>query len=465
MTDKRPTQLVVFSYNFWRIDADLEAVSGYSEVRGQVQAAIEKLYNWLERETPTVVQPLQPSLDDPLEETVWLETPGLRIDSLADRRKSGLADCRSVGGTVTLTIGTLLNAPKDDETIATLSPAHWNQKTTLPLIGSQLMWGATFDADLIEASPEAMEPFSNAAFGKLGASMWETWQIAVSGGQIRMASVRTAPDQARTILVLSDASQSSQVAASVLAQRLLPAAARHRARALDVYYNHYRGTPDQRFERKALEQRLRLNSDLLASFKLPLQETDALDKSVSKLTGVLAAYGEGYAALQSHRQSIRVDQENFETLLDRHRIPDAGWFGEVEREIQVAARQMEADAGYADIQFRRGQSLMTAMNTRAEIIRASIEQEENSLSSRRNLLLTSIGLVLGLGQIIDRETGKEFVNWLMVRTGVGTGDDGLGLFLTRAGLVVVLSAMLFGAGWLLWRAVSNSQSSASPKAD
>jgi hypothetical protein len=453
MAEMRPKQLVVFSYHFWRIDWNLDAAPA-REARRQVQAAIERLHNWLDVPSPFIVEPLRPSWEGLLEETIWYRTETPTVASPTDLRKAGRADCRSVGGTVSLTIATQLNAPTDGETAATMSPAHWNESPAPPFLGSQTMWGANFDADLASGT-SSTESLSTVAFGALRTSIWHTWRD-VSAGQVEIASTEPDANRSRIIVVLSGTMQNSQAAATVLANRLLPAAARYRARARDVYDHLYRGP---------LEERLKLNSELLASYRLPSQRRDVLDKQVSELAERLADYGQAYAELQGHRQSIRIDRENFDALLRRNGLPDAGWFREAHQEIQIAARQIEADAGYADIQFRRGQSLMTSMSTRAEIMRAAIEQEENDLSTRRNLLLTGIGLILGLGQIIDRDTGKEFVAWLNGWIGGALATQGATLFVARAGLVVVLSAVFFAVGWLLWWIARRTYFSSSAETD
>lgn len=439
MVEPQPTQIAAFSYHFWRIDVDM-AAPPVREARKQIQSAIEQLYSWLELPSPFLVQPLRPRLASLLDEVEWFRTQGRIAQSTREPRYRGYADCRSVGGTVTLVVGAFLDTPAAGENVSLLKPAHWvRQPATLPHIGSDYMWGANFPDKLTSG---ALSDLSGRAFGNTAVRPWIELASSPGNGELALSSVRLESAESDHVLVISGGASRSETATTALATRIAPAAARYRARARDSFDNLYRGS---------LETRLRLTSELLAEFRMPHKNVDALERQISDLAERVADYGQAHAELQSLRQSVRIDRENLMILLERHHLPEASWFGEVGRSVQIAARQLEAEAAYAEIQFQRAETLMTSLRAQAEIVRARLEQDENNHLVRLGLQLTALGLVVGLGQIIDRDTGKEFVGWLndWLSDAWKIAESGRSLFIARAALVISLSAIPFGLGWMI----------------
>lgn len=433
MTDVLPTQIAAFSYHFWRIDSELDALPA-KEVRKQVQAAITRLYEWLGLQSAFIVEPLR-STGSPHNRTEWFRTPGALLASTTDARKAGYADCHSTGGTVSLTVATILNAPSAGDDIGTISTGHWsNPNPEVPYLGSQTLWGANFEAELTP-NPSALNSLAKTAFGIPGKAGWEKWLNPAALEQVFISSAPQGTSD--VVMALSGAGKRAQPATLQLARDLLPDVARFSCRAIDFYENFYL---------RDLSDRLQQDAARLARFRTVELDLDKLEGQISNLTIQLANYDQACAELYGHRQSIRVDRENMSTYLYRHDLPRSGWFADVDRNLQRMERQLEADASYADIQFKRAQSFMTAMDTRANILRAQIEREENTLLSRQTLRLTGIGLVVGLGQIIDRDTGKEFVAWLNTVLGTSMKESGHSLFLARVGLVLGLSACALIAG-------------------
>jgi len=89
---------------------------------------------------------------------------------------------------------------------------------------------------------------------------------------------------------------------------------------------------------------------------------------------------------------------------------------------------------------------LAALQVRADIERAHLEQEENRRDAQRNLLLGLIAAVLALGQVMSDAVVAEFLAWLirgLGRTPLDPMPAGL-VFLAKLVLVTGIAALAVG---------------------
>jgi len=115
------------------------------------------------------------------------------------------------------------------------------------------------------------------------------------------------------------------------------------------------------------------------------------------------------------QQIVAINLANLQQIFTRYNLPRQGvlaaWLTAAERDMG----QLEADSGFYTARTRQAQIALTTLQVRAEIWRAQIEKEENRLAERRNLILglvSAVGVILALGEVIDNNATEAFLRWL-----------------------------------------------------
>jgi len=438
-------QLVAFSYWNW-----LHNDSDASNIKDEVTHLTHELFRWLETEPPDV-----PDFDfrnrSHLDALEWFKSG--QIISPQDDARSASVRCLIDGPTVSLVMMSMLEPPSEGVTPHAIMGAHANSVRTPPL-GSHVMVGARID----EALPK--EPADRQALGSqlLGAAndlSWIEWQGASQPDQVLVASAQTTDEKNHGLHVLVGNGPSAQNDAARLANVLIANATRYLDRSNGMFEVQYR---------QNLQPTLSSSADRLERYSVPAGNLDSLDEQLSELAEETAAYAKAASQLQILTHTSAVDRHNMENLVAKNGLSGIDWFDRGSRRVVHNSDQMTSDADYANIELSQAQSLLSSLNTRASVLRAKIEQTENEISKRRNVLLATFGFLIGLTSMIDRKTGGEFISWINLVFGAELSLEGLVLFLARVLLIVLLTIVGAFAVWPLFKRIRSAyEGSRDPK--
>ncbi len=171
-----------------------------------------------------------------------------------------------------------------------------------------------------------------------------------------------------------------------------------------------------------------------------------LDARLSELAGAYNDFARELAGFDRLAQAVRVNLLNLRECFAEHGLPREGPLAVSLIAAERAVAQLEADDGFYRARVRQAQMALSALQVRAEIERARLEQEEDRRDRQRNLLLGFIAAVLALGQVTSDAVAEDFLKW-GVRLFGGVPLDpmpALLVFAGKLGLVLVAGLLVMG---------------------
>lgn len=194
--------------------------------------------------------------------------------------------------------------------------------------------------------------------------------------------------------------------------------------------------------RLLLAEQERALARVLAQDLPPAGDVDGLDARLTALADAYTAFARELAGFDRLAQAVRVNLLNLREGFAEHGLPQEGplaaWLTAAER----AAAQLEADEGFYRARVRQAEMALAALQVRAEVERARLEQEEDRRDRRRNLLLGFIAAVLALGQVLSDAAVAEVLGWAL---GVApTALPAWGVLLAKLGLVAGVGGLVVG---------------------
>lgn len=171
-------------------------------------------------------------------------------------------------------------------------------------------------------------------------------------------------------------------------------------------------------------------------------EVEALDRELTALAAAYHAFARELALFDRLAQAVRVNLLNLREGFAEHGLPRQGppaaWLTAAER----AASQMEADEGFYRARVRQAEMALAALQVRAEVERARLEQAEDRRDRQRNLLLGFIAVALALGQVLSDAAVAELLGWVLGVAPVAL--PAWGVLLAKLGLVVGVGLLAVG---------------------
>lgn len=276
-----------------------------------------------------------------------------------------------------------------------------------------------------------------------------------AGGDLRLASLPWGgwlydrvglPD--RLALFYPDDDASEQAAGRFLNQVLPDLAVL--AHKVSHQYSH---TYWQRLRPQLAQEEQALSQVLLRGRALA-QNLTGLEGQLEAIAAAYGLYAAGLGQFAQAMQGVRVNATNLEEEMGRLGLPATGALLAWRQGAAVAVAQMQADKAFYEATVQEAEVTLRTLQIQVDLQRGQIEAEENRLAERRNWWLAVIGILLALGEYVDRELAYSVL--CRVVTGLGRVCDpmaqlpGLALPLLRLALVVGVGLLLWG-GVRLWR--------------
>ncbi len=206
--------------------------------------------------------------------------------------------------------------------------------------------------------------------------------------------------------------------------------------------------------RPQLAQEEQALSQVLLRGRALAQDLTGLEGQLQAIAAAYGRYAAGLGQFAQTMQGVRVNAANLEEEVGRRGLPEAGALRAWRQGAAGAVAQMQADKAFYEATVQEAEVTLRTLQIQVDLLRGQIEAEENRLAERRNGWLAVIGILLALGEYVDRELAYSVL--CRVVTGMGRVCDpmtqlpGLALPLLRLALVVGVGLLLWG-GLRLWR--------------
>ncbi|GAB4157514.1 MAG: hypothetical protein Fur0021_26490 [Candidatus Promineifilaceae bacterium] len=206
--------------------------------------------------------------------------------------------------------------------------------------------------------------------------------------------------------------------------------------------------------RPQLEQREQALSRVLLRGRALAQNLTGLEGQLGSIAAAYGHYAADLGQFAQAMQGVRINAANLEEEMGWLGLPPAGALLAWRQGAAVAVAQMQADKAFYEATVQEAEVTLRTLQIQVDLQRGQIEAEENRLTEWRNGWLAVIGILLALGEYVDRELAYSLL--CAVVTGMGRVCDpmdqlpGLALPLLRVGIVAGVGLLLWG-GVRLWR--------------
>lgn len=210
--------------------------------------------------------------------------------------------------------------------------------------------------------------------------------------------------------------------------------------------HQYSRTYGQRLRPRLGQQEQALSQVLLGARALA-QDLTGLEGQLHSIATAYGRYAAELGQFEQAMQGVRVNAANLEEEMGRQGLPAAGGLLAWRQGAAAAVAQMQADKAFYQATIQEAEVTLRTLQVQVDLLRGQIEAEENRLGERRNWWLAVIGILLALGEYVDRDLAYSVLCGVVTLIG-RTCDEmndlpGLALPLVRVGIVA-------GVGLLLW---------------
>jgi hypothetical protein len=168
----------------------------------------------------------------------------------------------------------------------------------------------------------------------------------------------------------------------------------------------------------------------------------SLDQLESQLKEIAEAYGEFAKVLGSFERlqaTVNINAANLQELFVKHALPEGGPLAAWRAVVARAVEQLQADERFYRATANETLGSLEALQIQTAIKRGQLEEQEVHLGNRRNLILTVIGLILALGQLLATQEFEDFLRWLWPQlsgSAIFPAKLGVSVLIILVGLVI-----------------------------
>ncbi|MCA9941549.1 MAG: hypothetical protein KC418_23075 [Anaerolineales bacterium] len=195
-------------------------------------------------------------------------------------------------------------------------------------------------------------------------------------------------------------------------------------------------------------------SQVLLRTRAPGQDLAELENQLQDIATAYGQYAVELGQFARAVQGVNVNAANLQNEVGRAALPLAGVLLAWQQGLAVAVAQMQADKAFYQATIQEAEVTLRTLQIQVDLLRGQLEAEENRLAERRNWWLAVIGVLLTLGEFIDREVAYSamcgVVNALGRMCDPADTVPGWALSLIRVGIILGIALLVWG-GSQLWR--------------